>query len=93
MFTPAFIAGLRPGIEAIATAAIEHPSTETPFDFMADIAQPLPIAVAGAWLDLEAETSKLLREQSPAIIRMLGALAAIDEIESGAATWAGIVPT
>ncbi|MDT7723234.1 MAG: hypothetical protein QOE94_4245, partial [Mycobacterium sp.] len=46
VFTRSFITGLTAGVEAIATAVIDHPSTATAFDFMAAIALPLPIAVA-----------------------------------------------
>jgi cytochrome P450 len=58
---------------------------------MADIALPIPIVVAGEWLGLDAESSRLLREQSPAIIRMLGALADPDDIAAGAAASAALV--
>ena len=58
---------------------------------MADIALPLPIAIAGEWLGLDAETSRLLREESPAIIRMFGALADTEEIAAGAAAFATLV--
>jgi cytochrome P450 len=91
VFTPSFIAGLRPGIEAIAAAAIGHPPAETVFDFMTDIAWSLPVAVVGEWLGLEADTSKLLGEESPAIIRMLGALADPDEIAAGTAAFATLL--
>jgi cytochrome P450 len=91
VFTRSFITGLTTGIEAIAASVIDHPPTATTFDFMAEIAQPLPIAVVGEWLGLDAETSKLLREQSPAIIRMLGALADPEEITAGAAASATLV--
>ena len=91
VFTRSFIAGLTAGVEAIAAAVIDQPPTDTPFDFMADIALPLPIAVVGEWLGLETETSKLLREQSPVIIRMLGALADPDEIAAGAAASTALV--
>ncbi|WP_375488733.1 cytochrome P450 [uncultured Mycobacterium sp.] len=91
VFTRSFIAGLTAGVEAIAAAVIDHPLTGTMFDFMADIAQPLPIAVIAAWLGLDGVTAKLLREQSPAIIRMLGALADPEEIAAGAAASATLV--
>jgi cytochrome P450 len=91
VFTRSFITGLTTGIEAIAASVIDHPPTATTFDFMAEIAQPLPIAVVGEWLGLDAETSKLLREQSAAIIRMLGALADPEEITAGAAASATLV--
>ncbi|MGH3562836.1 MAG: cytochrome P450, partial [Mycobacterium sp.] len=91
VFTPSFIAGLRPGVEAIAEAVIDHPPPGAVFDFMAEVAQPLPIAVIGEWLGLDAETSNLLHEESPAIIRMLGALADPVEIAAGTAAFATLM--
>lgn len=91
VFTRSFITGLTAGVEAIAAAVIEHPPTGTAFDFMGDIALPLPIAVAGEWLGLDEESSRLLREQSPAIIRMLGTLADPGDIAAGAAAFAALV--
>ena len=91
VFTRSFITGLTAGVEAITTAVTDHPATGTAFDFMADIALPLPIAVAGEWLlALDPESSRLLREQSPAIIRMLGMLADPDDIAAGAAASAAL---
>ncbi|MBS4727222.1 cytochrome P450 [Mycobacterium sp. SM1] len=91
VFTSSFLTGLTAGVEAISASVTEHPTTGKVFDFMADIAQPLPIAVVGEWLGLDAEASKLVREQSPAIIRMLGALADPEEIKAGAAASATLV--
>jgi cytochrome P450 len=91
VFTRSFIMGLTTGVEAIASAVIDHPPTAKAFDFMADIALPLPIAVAGEWLGLDPESSRLLREQSPAIIRMLGTLADPDDIVTGAAAFATLL--
>jgi cytochrome P450 len=91
VFTPSFIYGLTAGIEAITAAVVDHLPTATVFDFMADIAQPLPLTVAAEWLGLDAESSMLLREESPAIIRMLGALADAEEIAAGAAAFATLV--
>jgi cytochrome P450 len=91
VFTRSFISGLTTGVEAIASAVIDHPPTAKAFDFMADIALPLPIAVAGEWLGLDPESSRLLREQSPAIIRMLGTLAHPDDIATGAAAFATLL--
>lgn len=91
VFTRSFITGLHAGVDAIVASVIEHTPTGEAFDFMAEIAQPLPIAVVGEWLGLDAETSKSLREQSPAIIQMLGALADTDEITAGAAAAATLV--
>lgn len=91
VFARSFITGLTAGVEAIASAVIGHPPTGTTFDFMADIALPLPIAVAGEWLGLDPESSRLLREQSPAIIRMLGTLADPDDIAAGAGAFAALL--
>jgi cytochrome P450 len=91
VFTPSFIGGLAGGLEAIAAAAIDHPPAGTTFDFMTDVALPVPIAIVGEWLGLDAESSNLLREQSPAISRTLGAFADAEAIAAGAAAFATLV--
>lgn len=91
VFTRSFVANLGAGVEAITAALIDEPKVGVPFDFMADIALPLPIAVIGGWLNLEPAAARLLRELSPVIIRMLGALAASDEIAAGAAAGATLM--
>ncbi len=91
VFTRSFITNLTAGVESIATALIDHQPADGPFDFMADIAMPLPIAVIAAWLDLEPASSRLLRELSPTIIRMLGTLADPDDISAGAAASAALM--
>lgn len=88
VFTPGFIDGLREGVESITADVIDNLSTGTPFDFMNEIALPLPIAVASAWLGLDVEASQVLREESPAIIRTLGAFADADTFTAGAAAGA-----
>jgi cytochrome P450 len=91
VFTPSFIAGLTDGVETIAEAVIDHPTAGTPFDFMAEIALPLPLTVAAEWLGLDPDNAELLRAESPAIIRMLGALAGSEEINAGAAAFATLI--
>lgn len=91
VFTRSFVVNLRAGVEAITAALIDEPEVGVPFDFMADIALPLPIAVIGDWLNLAPATARLLRELSPVIIRMLGALADPDEIAAGAAAGAALM--
>jgi cytochrome P450 len=91
VFTRSAVADLTAGVEAMAATLIDGHSAGTVFDFMADIALPLPIAVVGAWLDLDPASCQLLREQSPAIIRMLGTLADPDEFASGAAASASLM--
>ena len=52
IFTPSSIAGLNDGVEAIASAVIDHLEPHTPFDFIDDIALPVATAVTAEWLDL-----------------------------------------
>ena len=83
VFTRKFIAGLRDGIATIAADTIDSIPTNIEFDFMTDVALPLPIAVAAAWMGLDIETARLLREESPAITRMLTDSSDSRAIESG----------
>ncbi|MGA7052216.1 MAG: cytochrome P450 [Mycobacterium sp.] len=85
VFTRSFITNLTAGLGTIATTLIDQRPVGAVFDFMSDIALPLPIAVIGAWLDLDPTSTELLREVSPVIIRMLGSLADHDETAAGAA--------
>ena len=91
VFTPSFIAGLTVGVENIAEAVIDYPATGQPFDLMGEIALPLPLTVAAEWLGLDPDNADLLRAESPAIIRMLGALADSEEINAGAAAFATLI--
>ena len=72
LFSRNFIAGLTDGIDTITAGIIDAIPTDEPFDAMADIALPLPVAVIAAWLGLDPEQCAALREHSPAIIRLLG---------------------
>jgi cytochrome P450 len=91
VFTRTFVAGFEEGIEAIATATVESIPAGVAFDFMSDIALPLPIAVAGSWLGLSVESARLLREESPAISRMLGDLGDPAAVEAGTAAFATLL--
>jgi cytochrome P450 len=91
VFTRTFIAGLQSGIETIADHTIAHQPAGVEFDFMTDIALPLPIAVAAAWLGLELDTARLLREESPAISRMLSDINDIEALEAGSAALATLL--
>jgi cytochrome P450 len=83
VFTRGFVADLGSGVESIADDLIDHLPAGREFDFMADVALPLPIAVISAWLDLDVAAAHLLREVSPVIIRMLGTLADPTEMAAG----------
>jgi cytochrome P450 len=90
VFTRSFVTGLTAGVDAIATAVVDRPPFDMPFEFMSDIALPIPIAVIGEWLNLDPTSADLLRELSPVIIRTLGTLADPDEIAAGAAAAAAL---
>lgn len=83
LFTRTFIAGLREGIATIAADTIDSIPAGVEFDFMTDIALPLPIAVAAAWMGLDIAAARLLREESPAITRMLTDSSDSSAIENG----------
>jgi cytochrome P450 len=91
VFTRAFITQLKAGVEEIAASVITGPVSGVQFDFMPEIALPLPIAVIGEWLHLQPVTAELLRELSPAIIRTLGTLADPGELAAGAAASATLM--
>ncbi len=83
LFTRTFIAGLRHGIATLAADTIDSIPAGVEFDLMTDIALPLPIAVAAAWIGLDIPAARLLREESPAITRMLTDSSDTTAIENG----------
>lgn len=82
-FTRSTVAGLTEGVQTIAAEVIAQAPTGEAFDFMSQIALPLPIAVIGEWLALDPAHAASLRELSPSIIRMLGTLADPVEVAEG----------
>lgn len=91
VFTRTFITGLTAGIEAIAAETMDQIPGGVEFDFMNDVALPLPIAVAAAWLGLDVDSARLLREESPAISRMLGDFVDPGAVEGGTAAFATLL--
>lgn len=91
VFTRTFIAGLTEGIEEIASATIDPIAAGVEFDFMTEVALPMPIAVAAAWLGLDVDSARLLREESPAISRMLGDFADSDAVQGGTEAFAALL--
>ncbi|KWX22871.1 cytochrome P450 [Mycolicibacterium wolinskyi] len=91
VFTRTFVTGLAEGVDAIASAVIDEPAPDIEFDFMSQIALPIPMGVVAEWLALDPRTADLLAELSPAIIRMLGTLADTDETRAGAAAAAELM--
>ncbi len=91
MFGRNYINGFSAGIESICDAVVSAIPVGEPFDVMSQIALPLPIAVIGAWLDLDADQCAALREHSPAIVRILGGFADENQLEEGLAAGAALV--
>ena len=91
VFTRSFVAGLTNGVESITSAVIDQAPAGTPFDFMSQIALPIPVGVIAEWLGLPVQTADLLRELSPVIIRMLGTLADTDDVRAGTAASAELM--
>ncbi|MED5816397.1 cytochrome P450 [Mycolicibacterium sp. 050232] len=83
VFGRAFINRLTDGVESICHDTVSTIPAGDTFDAMAQIALPLPIAVIGAWLGLDADQCSALREHSPAIVRLLGGFADREELEQG----------
>lgn len=91
VFTRTFIAGLQSGVESICAALAGELPTSEPFDFMADFALAFPIAVASAWLGLSPDTAELLREESPAISRLLNDFSDADAVDAATAALATLL--
>jgi cytochrome P450 len=85
VFTRSFVTGLTEGVESITSAVIDRAPRGEEFDFMSQIALPIPLGVIAEWLALPMQTSDLLGELSPSIIRMLGTLADTEEVRAGTA--------
>ncbi|MDF0529062.1 cytochrome P450 [Tsukamurella sp. 8F] len=90
VFAPGFIAGLTDGIDAVLDDLLDSLPAGAEVDFAADVALPLPLAVIGAWLDLDDGATAALQELSPSVIRALGAFADGAEIAAGAAAAAAL---
>lgn len=91
LFSRNFITGLTDGVDTITADIINAIPAGEPFDAMADIALPLPVAVIGAWLGLDPEQCAALREYSPAIIRLLGGFTDQRALEEGLAASAALI--
>jgi cytochrome P450 len=91
VFSRSFVTGLDEGVEAVAAQTIDGIPAHTEFDFMAEIASPLPLTVASAWLGLEPDSARLLRDESPAISRMLSDVTNPAAVEAGTAAVATLL--
>jgi cytochrome P450 len=91
VFTRSFISGLEDGVENVASQTIDRLPAHVEFDLMAEIVLPLPIAIAAAWLGLDVDSARLLREESPAISRMLSGFNDVDAAEAGTEAFATLM--
>lgn len=91
VFARPFIANLSGGIATIATETINSIPAGVAFDFMSEVALPLPIAVAAAWLGLDIDSARLLREESAAISRMLSDVSDSTVVDNGTGALATLI--
>lgn len=91
VFTRSFVTGLTEGVESITSAVIDQAPTCAEFNFMSQIALPIPVGVIAEWLGLPEDTADVLCELSPLIIRMLGTLADTEEVQAGTAASAELM--
>ncbi|MGD9622149.1 MAG: cytochrome P450 [Mycolicibacterium sp.] len=91
VFAPSFVTGLSVGVDAIAGALIDRARAGSEFDFMSEVAQPLPLAVIAEWLALDPESSKLLSQQTHQVIRLVRPLATADDLTAGTSASATLV--
>jgi cytochrome P450 len=86
VFSRSFIVQLTDGIETLCAQAVSAIDANTEFDVMTEIAWPLPVAIIGAWLGLNPDQCAVLRDQSPAVIRLLSGITDdADTVEAGLA--------
>jgi cytochrome P450 len=88
VFTRSFVRELEDGITAIASDAIGHIPAGVEFDFMSEIAFPIPNAITAAWLGLDVDLARLFQEELPAVSRMLFNFHDLDGMEAGLAAFA-----
>lgn len=92
VFSRSFIAQLTDGIESVCSQAVSAVNNGVPFDVMTEIAWPLPVAVIGAWLGLDSGQCAVLRDESPAVIRLLSGITDdVGAVEEGLAASTALV--
>ena len=67
-FTPKAIESLEPRITEIATTYIEQMHQKTSFDFVSDLAEPLPVTVIAEMLGIPIEDRKKFKHWSDSIV-------------------------
>ncbi|WP_409493532.1 cytochrome P450 [Amycolatopsis sp. cmx-11-12] len=61
VFTPRFVAGLRPRLEAVTTELLDAVRDQDEFDLIADLAYPLPVIVIAEVLGVPAEDRSMFQ--------------------------------
>jgi len=69
-FTPRYVEGLRPRVQAITDSLVEHVAGAGEFDLLAEIAEPLPVTVIAEMLGVPEADRHLLRPWSADICKM-----------------------
>ncbi|MCV7177009.1 cytochrome P450 [Mycolicibacterium sphagni] len=91
VFGHSFISQLTEGVESLCKQAISTIDVDEPFDVMSQIAWPLHVAVIAAWLGLDPAQCQVLREHSPAVIRLLSGITDTDTLHVGLAATTALI--
>lgn len=70
-FTPRTIERIRASVGTIVDCALEPLAEGEPVEVMGDFAYPVPVAVIAELFDIGVEGAQLLRDETPALARML----------------------
>lgn len=84
-FTPRSVEAIRARVGAIVEAAFEPLADEDSIDLMEELAYPIPLAVIAELFDVGVEGARLLREDTPAMARMLDLDASPETLEAAGA--------
>jgi cytochrome P450 len=90
-FTPRAVEQLRPRIQATVDRLLDAVAGKPGFDVMAALADPLPIAIIGEMIGVDARQEEQFRRWSHEIAAALDAQAPTEVIETGRAARAGLV--
>lgn len=71
-FTPKMVAGLRPRIEALAEELLHAASKKTEFDFVEEVAHPLPVILIAEMMGAPVEDRPLFKRWSADILSFQG---------------------
>ncbi|MGH8791291.1 MAG: cytochrome P450 [Stackebrandtia sp.] len=89
-FTPGAVGRLRERIDAIADAAVSPLPTGRPFDLLAEVARPFPLAVISELLDIGTDGAELLWTETPRLVRLLDFTLEPESVADSAAAFAAL---